>query len=325
MEITAVATPANQPGSSEDGTPAPAAAGGAQQPGSGVQPQNAGEPDNSSSPGNGGQEPAAGGDQGNPPAGGNEQQPQPNPEPQRFTQQEWERQQQLTQRAQARQAADTEAKELASNAPTMVRDALDTLAEELDVRIPADLRKPIIQVVENLIKHGKRGAELNYAEERSADTADVDELQGILEDTSAAFLAGLTPAERNQFAGKVRGQSPSVWVKTYEEIRTPAIEHAAIEKTTAAYASKLPEGQVRDDFLGKFKTEHDAAKLAQGFHDALLGVVGPQGEPHVAARGAGGEAFKTMREVRRAHSERRITTAELREHQARNQRGELPD
>lgn len=164
----------------------------------------------------------------------------------------------------------------------MARDAIDTLSEALDVRIPADLRKPLLDLVQNLVDNGRRGADLEHLET-------VNGLNDTLRDTSVSFVAALDDAAmRDAFANKVRGQEPSVWVKTLLDLKTPGIEAAARQSYTDALAALLPEGASRDGYTSKVKAMSDTKQLAQAFHDALVGVVGPGGEPRVAARGGAG-------------------------------------
>ncbi len=245
--------------------------------------------------------------------------PPATPEERRLTPQEWQAEQAAAKRQLEAQEQDTKAQELITNAPVSARDLLDTLAEELDVRIPADLRKPLLDLVQDLTTTGIKGGELKWKGRH-------DELKETLDDTSLAFFAELpTPKERQQFAAAVGDKGPTAWVKALIDLKTPAISAKALEDSTTAQAALLPEGAVRDGFTAKVRGERDAAKIAQAFHDALVGVVGPKGEPQVAARGSGGGEFKTMREVRAAHSRREITTPVMREYQERNRRGDLPD
>ena len=201
---------------------------------------------------------------------------------------------------------------MSTNAPIEVRDRLDEMAEQLDRTIPADIRKPIIDLVNDLVKHANTGAELKLADEHKG-------LKETLDDTSLAFLSQMkTPEERQKYVGLVRNQTPDKWVQALIDVKTPEIAAKALEDASAAQALLLPEGADRDAFTAKVKGEHDAKKIAQAFHDALVGVVGPKGEPRVAARGPGGSSsFATMADATRAFTRREITRAEWREHQAR--------
>lgn len=301
MTVPAVGTPATTPGNEGGSPPAPA---GNEQPGSGAPPQGAGEPGKPPEPGKGGKEPAGSGGQQNPPVEGGEpkppasteQPPAPNPdEPRRLTQSEWEQQQQANDRQKLQDDWSTRAKELHTNAPILMRDAIDKLAEELDAKISADLRKPLIDIVTDLVTHGEKGAELKYSDEFKG-------LKETLDDTSLAFLAACeTPAERQKFADGVRGKPPEVWVKTLIDLKSPSIAAKALENATTAQAALLPEGEARDGFTAKVKGEHDPKKIAQAFHDALVGVVGPGGEPRVASR-TGSNGRPTLAEVTRRRS-----------------------
>jgi hypothetical protein len=298
MTSPAVGTPPSTPGNEggEPQNPAPGA-GNEQQPGSGAPPQSAGEPGNPSEPGKGGQEPAGGGAASNPPGNGDESKPSasqqpPANEPRRLTPEEWQAEQKRQQAEETRNAWATRAKEIVTKAPVEIRDKMDDLQEKLDTTIPKELRQDIYDWADDLIKHGTTGAELKYQEQ-------YQDLKETLDDTSLAFLAACeTPAERQKFADGVRGKSPDVWVKTILDLKTPAIAAKATEALVTAQAALLPEGEVRDSFTSKIKGESDPKKIAQAFHDTLVGVVGPGGEPRVAARG-GGSGRPTLAEVTR--------------------------
>lgn len=302
MVSPAVASPAVTPGS--EGNPNPAPAGNEPSPGSGAPPQGAPDKGTPPEPGKGGQEPAGGGDPQTPPASGDEPKPdasvQPSPtpagpEPRRQTQEEWQREQAAIKARLDADAEETAAAELVATAPTTARDLLDTLAEELDVRIPVDLRKPLLELVDSLTTTGTKGAEKKWS-------GQFKELKDTLDDTSLAFVGAMeTAADRNKFADAVRGKEPKDWVKALIDIKTPAIAAKALENAAAAHAALLPEGEVRDGFVAKVKGETDPKKLAQTFHDALLGVVGPAGEPRVTPR-PGGTGRPTLAEVTRRRS-----------------------
>lgn len=299
MTTPAVGTPAAAPGT--NGEPAP----GAGQPPAGAPPQSAENQGNPAEPGKDGKEPAGGGGPQNPPGNGEEpnaqssqaQQPQqPSAqEPRRLTQEEWQAQQADIRRQQEAKDWEEKAGKLVVEAPVQVRDMIDTLAEELDVRIPADLRKPILDLVNELATHGTKGGEIKWKGQH-------DELQETLKDTSLAFVSAMDDAQmRNKFADAVRGKDPKAWVGALIELKTPAIAAKALADAATAQAALLPEGEVRDGFSAKIKGENDPKKIAQAFHDALLGVVGPAGEPRVAARG-GRTGKPTLEEVTRRRS-----------------------
>lgn len=300
MTVPAVGTPATTPGNEGGSPPAPA---GNEQPGSGAPPQGTGEPGNPPEPGKGGQEPAGSGsgqqpapgegDEPKPAASQEQQPPAPGPgEPRRLTQDEWQAQQAAIKRQLEDEEAVTAAAKLITDAPVKVRDEFDTLAEKLDITIPAELRKPIVDLINDLAQTGTKGAERKWQ-------GQYNELKETLDDTSLAFLGACeTAAERQKFADMVRGKDPAVWVKSILDLKTPAIAAKALENASTAQAALLPEGEVRDAFTAKVKGEHDPKKIAQAFHDSLVGVVGPSGEPRVAARGSAG-GRPTLAEVTR--------------------------
>lgn len=245
--------------------------------------------------------------QGQQPAGnGNEQQPNLNAssastavEPKRYTAEEWAQQstsqQAIETRRRNQEEWDRQSRDLHSKGPVMARDLLDTLASDLGITIPPDKRKPILDHFDTLLSHADRGAELKYKD-------DYEGYKQDLEDTAIAFFSALTAEERPKFTAAVRDKEPKVWVETLLNLRTPGIKAEALKAFTDAAGQLLPEGAARDGYAGEVaKAGSDPKKLAQVFHDALVGVVGPGGTPRVQPRGAAGN--DTLAEVTRKRSE----------------------
>ncbi len=200
------------------------------------------------------------------------------PEPERLTPEEWQQRQQAQQDAQAERDRQQRLKSLKLNAPMEVRDAFDDLSERLGVAIPKDLREPVLNKINEVLDAADEAARLALGDEYEGDRA-------ILRDTTRAFIANVPEAQRGQFAEKVRGQDPDVWVKTLLDVAKPAIEATVRTDFIGAHAALLPEGKTRDDFTTKAKTLTKTSDIAQAFHDSLVGVVGPKGEPQIASRG----------------------------------------
>lgn len=299
MVVPAIAAPQATPGN--EGNPGPALG---QQPGNAAPPEGDPKPGaNPPEPGKGPQEPAVPGSQQDPPGKGDEPKTAPEAktppapqEPPRKTEAEWQAEQRARERQQSLEDWDKKARDLHTKAPVSMRDALDELATKLDVSIPAELRKPLIQLVEDLVEHGARGAELKHADTFT-------DLKETLEDTSLAFLSQMDDAAmRQKFADQVRGKDPATWVKALLDVKAPSIQAKEREAFVKEQGNLLPEGDVRTAFLEKAGKLSSAKDIAQAFHDSLLGVVGPAGEPRTQIRGGGG-GRPTLAEVTKRRSE----------------------
>ncbi len=281
-----------------ESTPAPSAPPvTSQQPPASAPPQSAPA---TPAPDKGGKEPIGGGDPQNP-TGNDPEKPEasnqpaapaPTQEPRRQTAEEWQREQAAIKRQLDAQAEDEAAEALITSAPVTMRDMLDTLAEELGVTIPSELRKPFVAHSNDVSTLALKGGERKWKGQH-------DELKTTLDDTSRAFLKALdTAADMQKFSGMVRDKDPDVWVQALLDVKTPAIAAKAIEGVATANAALLPEGAVRDGYTAAVKGESDPKKISQAFHDALVGVVGPKGEPQVTSRGMSSDAPLTVEESR---------------------------
>lgn len=215
----------------------------------------------------------------------------PAPEPERLTPEEWQQREQDRQNAQAERDRVQRLKEAKINAPITIRDALDEIQERIGTAIPKELRALILDPVNEALANADEAARLSLSDEYEGD-------REILKDTTRAFIKHTPEAERGKFAEKVRGQDPDVWVSTFRDVAMAEGAVAARAEFVETLVALLPEGKERDDFTSKAKGPTKTSDIAQAFHDSLVGVVGPKGEPQVMSRGMSQAAPLTTEEAR---------------------------
>lgn len=210
----------------------------------------------------------------------------------------------------------------------IARDLLNKIEEHTDVRLPAELRKPLLDWVETLNGKALDAAKLDLGDnnQSAVDGARNELLSEIVQGIYSTVPKEDLPA----FQAATKGKPIEEWVTQARRFGGDAsVKTAAVTEDRTAHDAEftnlLPEDK-RAAFADELKAAKTpkarAAVLEKAFTDA------ERARPASAPRGEerkGGVGLTNMREVRAAHARREITTPQMRDYQVLNQRGSLPD